>query len=518
MTHMTDLHHHRDMLECAEATTARRSALSFGTSWAMTPVAAHSLVVFRISFGLLMAAWAFDYLRMDRIRLLCAPDAFHFTYSGFTWVKPWPGNGSVFQFAAMLLAALMIAAGAMYRFAAFVFAFGFTHFFLIDRTNYQNHYYLVVLLSWMMILLPANRLCALDAINGSVARSSTIPRWCLLLLQFHVALPYIFGGIAKIEADWLTGEPMRNMLLTQAWFVKTGAAADQKVYSLVLTWGGLLFDLLIVPAVLWSRTRIPAYLLAICFHVVNSILFQIHVFPWLMIAATTVFFSPDWPVWFAEASGTNSPTTATSPDSGDIEKSIQNRFRLSLLSMYCCFHILWPLRHLAYDGCTGWTERGHYFAWRMMLRGKTVGIRYSLTNPVTGETRDADIRSFLNHEQQIKFARDPEMILDLAHGLATAYQLRTGQHVEVRALVLASLNGRKPQLLIDPAVNLAAEPRGSHLRPWIVPLTEPLRKTAWNIPIDQWEKSIQIPTHTCLVQIHSGDPTSATSLLNPAKE
>ena len=128
-----------------------------------------------------------------------------------------------------------------------------------------------------------------------------------------------------------------------------------------------------------------------------------------------------------------------------------------------------------------------------MLRGKTVGLRYYLTDPETGMTQQADIRDFLNLEQQIKFAKDPKMILDLAHGLAAESLRRTGKPTEVRALVLASLTGRKPQLLIDPAVDLAAQPKVALHRPWIVPLHEPLRNEPWTVPLNEWEHHVDLP-------------------------
>lgn len=479
-----------------------RSGATAWTSWLMNPVAIHSLIVFRIAFGLMMAVWVFDYLRTDRVALLCAPGSFHFTYQLFSWVKPWPGQGMEFQFAAMGLAAVLMAAGALYRPSCIVFALGFTHFFLVDRTNYQNHYYLILLLSWLMVLLPANRLCSVDALNGSVQPSVTISRWCLLLLQFHIALPYVYGGIAKIEADWLSGDPMRNMLMTQAWYTGDRAFAEALPMALMLTWGGLLFDLLIVPAVLWRRTRWSAFVLAIVFHLTNSLLFNIHVFPWLMIAATTVFFPPDWPRRLFSGGTSESLDGAVKSDQGRKTLPRRRKVLFTVLGMYCCFHVLWPLRHLLYDGHTGWTERGHYFSWRMMLRGKTVGLRYYLTDPETGETVHADIRDFLNHEQEVKFAKDPAMILDLAHGLAAAQEQRTGKPVEIRALVLASLNGRKPQLLIDPAVNLAAEPKGWFRDSWIVPLTEPRREDPWVVPLNQWERYVEVPRLPFLVKTH----------------
>ena len=61
------------------------------------------------------------------------------------------------------------------------------------------------------------------------------------------------------------------------------------------SYGGMLFDLLIVPALLWSRTRPFAFVFCIFFHVTNKMLFDIGIFPFLAIAATTIFFSPDWP-------------------------------------------------------------------------------------------------------------------------------------------------------------------------------------------------------------------------------
>ena len=63
----------------------------------------------------------------------------------------------------------------------------------------------------------------------------------------------------------------------------------------LISYGGLLFDLLIVPLLLWRRTRPLAFLVALAFHLTNWYLFNIGIFPWLMIAATLLFFPPSWP-------------------------------------------------------------------------------------------------------------------------------------------------------------------------------------------------------------------------------
>ena len=66
------------------------------------------------------------------------------------------------------------------------------------------------------------------------------------------------------------------------------------------------------------------------------------------------------------------------------------------------------------------------------------------------------------------------MILQFAHHVAEDARQEGRAAVQVRAHVMASLNGREPQLLVDPEVDLAAQPRSLRRASWIVPLHEPL--------------------------------------------
>ena len=66
--------------------------------------------------------------------------------------------------------------------------------------------------------------------------------------------------------------------------------------------------------------------------------------------------------------------------------------------------------------------------------------------------------------------------------------------MEVRVVGLVSLNGRKPQLLIDPTVNLAAQHRTLGHKAWTVPLTEPFPEQRWDVPLQQWEEFVDLPT------------------------
>jgi len=60
-----------------------------------------------------------------------------------------------------------------------------------------------------MIFLPAHRAFSIDALRSRVAHSATTPVWTLWLLRGQVALVYFYGGVTKLHADCLQGEPMR---------------------------------------------------------------------------------------------------------------------------------------------------------------------------------------------------------------------------------------------------------------------------------------------------------------------
>jgi vitamin K-dependent gamma-carboxylase len=460
------------------------------TSSATTSIDSASAIVFRIGFGAIMAAWAWDYLAIGRVTQLYVEPRFHFTYLWFDWVQPWSGSGMYIHFVVLIVLALCIASGFLYRLTSTLFALGYTYFFLLDRTNYQNHYYLVCLISWWLPFLPLNRSVSVDAFLTPKLRSNTMPTWVLWVLRFHIGIPYFFGGIAKLNADWFLGEPMRSMLASKNGLPIVGYWFTWEPLVLMFTWGGLLFDLAIVPLLLWKKTRAAAYVLCVGFHLTNAVLFNIHIFPWFMIFATLLFFDPSWPRKILGGLPVEIPDTR-------VQKwgVLSNGMRLGfvLAGLYGLFHCTWPLRHRVLEGDASWTEQSHHFAWRMMLRGKTVVLGYGITDKVTGITVDGKINRFLSKEQSDKLGRNPDMILHLAHFLGEQYRSETGHDAEVHALVYASLNGRKPELFIDPNVDLMSIPRGSSIRGWVMPQSEPMPATPWTVPVDQWRQHVPVP-------------------------
>lgn len=454
------------------------------------PVDIASLVVFRIGFSIVVAWWGMDYLRRGLVTALYVDPPLHFGYYVFSFVRPWPGAWPYVHFAVMAAMGGLIAVGMFYRISTTLFATAFTTVFLWDRTNYQNHYYLIVLLSWLLVILPLNRCFSFDAQQNPLIRSSTVPMWVLWLVRLHIGIPYFYGGLAKMNADWLAGAAMRDFLYMSSWPPSVASWITTADAALAFAWGGLAFDLFVVPLLLWRRTRVVAYFGAVAFHVMNHFLFSIHIFPWFMLIATTIFFEPGWPRWWLR---TRSPRLPPLLVVRWTSLSIRNRCAVSVAGAYVLLQLILPLRHLAYGGDIGWHERGHYFAWRMMNRSKRTAMRLYVTDAESQETWYPNLRGMVTGEQLSRLSRDPEMVLDLAHQLARLYQQDTGKTLEVRVVLLTCYNGRKPQLQIDPRVNLVKEPRGFHHRPWIMPQREPIPAEPWNRPLPEWESHVEIP-------------------------
>jgi hypothetical protein len=453
-----------------------------------TPVDISFLVSFRILFGGIMVWEVYRYFTHGWISRYFLEPALTFSYYGFSWVKPWPGRGMHVHFFVLGLAAACVMVGFLYRIAAPVFFLAFTYFFLLDQTGYLNHFYLVCLVSFLMCFLPAERAFSVDALLRRSIRSAVVPAWTLWLLRAQVGIPYFYGGIAKLNSDWIHGgEPMRTWLrpLTKMPGVGPVFTADWLVYSFVI--GGLLLDLLVVPLLLWRRTRLFAFAAAVVFNLINSVIFDIGIFPWLMLGALLIFFPPDLPRRFARSfmsSGEMLPDVEPSAGPARTETTAERsscpslvasqKLVVGLLVAYLAVQLCLPLRHYLYPGNVSWTEEGHNFAWHMKLRTKTGEAVFTVTHPRSGQTWTIKPEDYLESRQVMKLTTKPDMILLFSHYLAAEKQREGYDNVEVRARVMASLNGRQPQLLIDPDVDLAKEQVSLLPARWIVPLTTPL--------------------------------------------
>jgi hypothetical protein len=436
-------------------------------AWLVEPLDAAGASAFRVLFGF-MALWGIVRFALNGWidRFFVRPE-FFFSYWGFEWVEVLSPPAMYGLFALVGAAATCIMLGAFYRVAAVIFFAGFTYIELIDVSNYLNHYYLVSLLGLILVFLPLNRHASVDARLGVTSPRNTHPRWVYLVLRLQIALVYCSAGWAKAGPDWLLhAQPLNLWMSARTGTPLIGPLLDQWWVALAMSWAGFLFDATIALWLSIRATRVPAYLAVLVFHGLTSVFFPIGMFPVIMIVCATIFFDASWPRRMIGSASVFGPPP-------EVHHAGSFRFTpiaAALVALFFAVQVAMPLRaKLYYGGTVLWHEQGMRWSWRVMLREKNGSVMYEVTFPDSGRTTLVSPSRYLNSDQEHEFATQPDLIVQLAHHIADEFAANGDPHVEVRARALASLNGRAPQLLVDPSVDLAAIELDLARRDWIMP-------------------------------------------------
>ena len=393
------------------------------------PIDAAILVYFRFFAGIFLSIELINSLKLGDFQEYSAP--FHFTYLYFDWLKPWPKSGLIIHYALTITAGFTFAIGYRQKLSAIILFVGYSLLFLMEKSEYINHLYLYCLISFWLIWMPEKKNDRMKA-----------PAWYFYLLIFHISVVYFFAGVAKLNPDWMSGNAVNVML------------GKKSEWSLFLAYGGLLFDLFIVPFLLWKRTRVFAFMSAVFFHLSNVYNFGLATFPWFSLMMTAMFFGASWPrkfTWFDDYFPERS-------DAGTPSKIL-----VAALSGYCLLHLLIPLRHHLYPGNPSWTEDGHQFSWRMKLRNKTGDVIFFVIDNKTGTTQTIFPKSYLTKKQYRDMLGKPDSILQFAHYLKQRFG-----NVRVHASSRISVNGLPIKEMIDVNRDLSLEPRMLGPYPWVL--------------------------------------------------
>ncbi len=434
-------------------------------------VDAASLAAFRIGFGLLLLVLVLRFFAHGWIPEYFAVPRHFFRYWGFGWVRPWPEPFMHVHFAAMGLCALGIALGYRYRLSVIGFGVLFIYAHLIDKTNYLNHYYLVACVCGLLALLPLHGMWSLDARRDARLGREQLPAWMLWVLRAQFGLVYLFGGIAKLKPDWLfDAQPLSIWLARHGDIPLLGAVLTEPVTAQLMSWAGALFDLAVVPLLLLRKTRPVAYLAVLVFHALTARLFQLGMFPYLMVFGSLLFLEPGWPrALLAKLPGqTGAASSSARPAAA--APLVARRWLLPVLGTYFAFQLLLPLRHLLYPGTVCWTEQGYRFAWNVMLMEKNGSVDFRIVEPGSGRRFRASPLDYFTRYQAKMMAAQPDMLLEAAHVVAADFRARGVVEPAVYVDAFVSLNGRPMQRLIDPQVDLAREQDGLRHKAWILPM------------------------------------------------
>lgn len=385
-------------------------------------------------------------------------------------------------FVGMAGAAVAIILGWRYRLSVAFFFLAFTYVEVLDFTHYLNHHYLIWLLLILAFFAPCHRYFSLDVGAGRVAAGEKVAAEWLYLLRFQLFCVYFFAGVAKLQSDWLLdAQPLKIWLAREADFPIIGQLLATNFAAFAMSWAGAIYDLLIGFFLLYQPTRKAAYLLVVLFHAMTYALFDIGIFPFVMVGMTTLFFAPNqhrqWLLGLKNGilkilifnlsklkliTNFAAATAKVQPNYVGISRPLRWFFAL-----YIVVQIYLPLRSHFIGRQVLWDEIGFRFSWRVLLVEKAGQAIFTVRDAENGRESEIDNKTYLTDKQEFMMQTQADFMILYAHFLAREYKAKgyTSPQVFVRSRV--AINGRRSQPFFRDSIDLAAISAGEDLRAYI---------------------------------------------------
>ncbi len=383
-----------------------------------------SLPIFRIILGLVYTFFFSRMILRGKFEAVFIDSQFHFAYDWLPSLPIFPAWLIWTLGVGLILSGILISLNQMVKLAfAFVFLV-FGYFFFLEKALYNNHYFLLWLFSLIGFLIFPN--------SGSMdpRNSEAMELWKLWAFRAQIMMVYFFGGIAKFNSEWLSANTTRTLM--EARFEKMHPELIQSL-AFGMSYGGLLFDLLIPLLLLFKPTRVPAIVGVLIFNISNQIVFEIGVFPMVMISSLILFL-----------------------DSGLSLKKIEKpNPKMIFICLYFLFLSIIPFRHLFYPGNVVWTEEGYFFSWRMISSFKKGNAMFRLQYK-DGSNRIVDPKAELNPMQEHAMIRYPELAAQYSRHLRKKYR-KSGEVPIVNAKIQVKMNKHAYQFVFDPLLDLGAQ-------------------------------------------------------------
>ncbi|XP_059471384.1 vitamin K-dependent gamma-carboxylase isoform X2 [Neocloeon triangulifer] len=454
------------------------------------PTDAASLGVVRALFGFLMV---FD-----------IPDERGLAIADIRWGNPLDCRFPLFDFLPLLslqwmfmvylvmwIGALGITLGFFFRTSCVAFASTYWYIFLMDKSSWNNHSYLYGLLAILLLPSQANLYCSLDAWIWP-KKQKKAPLWNYAILRYQLFLLYFLAGLKKLDFDWLNGYSMTY--LANHWVFQPFRTfmTPEQVDLWIIHVGGFVLDLTVAFWLFFDKTRPSALFFCSSFHLMNSQIFSIGMFPYVCLVTLPLFCDPSWPRKIFPTSTTNDYETGSEDPS--CLKPIYHKDKLKIqwkhyliltcLASHISIQAVLPYSHSFTKGFKNWTPGLYGYSWDMMVHSwNTILVLPKVIDRSSGK------EIFLNPDTD-RWSKHPDMVYQWAKCVQKNLLDTQGMNdVSIFLDVLSSLNGRFQQRMYDPRVDLTKVVWSPFEEPkWTLPLLTDL--SSWRIKLPEIENQI----------------------------
>jgi len=323
-------------------------------AWLIEPISNTPIIVFRILFALSLLIQTYCFISQGFIEEnIVKPFAL------FPFINNIQAVSKIYIFnflinPLLILGYVMLASniGMLFnkvsRISTFIFFICFTYFWLLDKGYFNNHYYFISIISFLLFLIDQ---------KSSFKQSIHVPRITLVCLQAVIFMIYFIAGLNKLTPFWLVDmQPITHILETK--YDTTGNTFFiNPALIFFMTYGGVIYDLLIGFLLFCKRTKLLSFILVILFNTFNHYLFQdigeIGAFPLIMIATLALFIDPN-----------RLDRILKKDEKPRIILAQKLSLNIFIISFIIIQFIL-PFRHLLFHGYVDYNGMGQRFSWRM---------------------------------------------------------------------------------------------------------------------------------------------------------
>lgn len=426
-----------------------------------TPKSPVALGLFRIGFGLIMI-YQFLGIRPYFLNNLIY-SKYYIKYDFFQWVQLCSATTLNQIFNIGIIASVFFMLGLLYRVSATILFVIWGYLFLTDQGHINNHYYLIEMFLFFLLVVKANQWAS---ITSFFRESKLVSNWNYLVFKLLIFIVYFYGGLAKINSDWLVGHPLKGWLSGRMELgeVISGLLEDNNVI-LFMSYYGLFLDLSVGFLLFHNKLKYLALFLLVPFHIFNHFLWNIGVFPWMSIFMTLLFFTDEISTLFKfDFRGRTS-----------FNSKNKNIISMLLLSFFI-IQLLLPLRQFLYQGKTSWHGCGEYFSWRMMLTDRQGAVRMKIFNQDYVYLGEVSLSDYINDRQLYAMIHVPSTFVPFSKYIESEI-LADKRNVNLTDIlifvdVFKTINNRPFQRVIDPTIDLTSIEysifsRGSYILPFV---------------------------------------------------
>ena len=421
------------------------------TIYLKEPIPNTSIMVFRMGFALILLIQTYYFISNDFINENIVKPLILFPFiKGF---EPMSKINLIMLAYIMLISNIGMLVNKTARISTLIFLLSFTYFWLLDKGYFNNHYYFISLICFLLFLVNQ---------RSSFQNLIYVPRISLFSLQAMICITYFIAGVNKLNPYWLFDlQPMTHILEFKSEL--TGNNIFQEKWVIIFgVYFGLFFDLFIPFLLFIKKTRIVAFILVFCFNIMNYYIFydvgEIGVFPFLMISTLILFIDPKT---FSKIIPNNK------------EKIILKNYKPINIFIICflILQLILPFRHHLFTGYVDYNGIGQRFSWRMKIMYKESNIDYFIIDKMSNQKYSVDIAKMLTNKQYNNIKYFPDLIVPLAIKIKSEAKEKFNiKYPKITCTYKSKFMGKMEQLLFSPELDLSQIPRNRRTNKWLFEL------------------------------------------------